>query len=224
MSSSNRTAAERAAVVLRHRITEGEFPPGTQLSEERLTALLGVSRNTLREAFRLLSHDGLLVHRLHRGVFVTELDAHDLVDLYRLRRLVECTVLRSLTWLDESRLSALRSEVETAEAAAAAGDWLGVGTANMHFHQHLVALADSPRINRVARQLLAELRLAFLVVDNPRMLHEPYVVGNRRLVDLLEARQFARAAEELEAYLRTSESHLLTAHGAATSEWRRIRG
>ena len=48
--------------------------------------VLRVSRNTLREAFRLLSHEGLLVHELHRGVFVRELDEADLVDLYRLRQ------------------------------------------------------------------------------------------------------------------------------------------
>lgn len=224
MISDDRTAAERVAEVLRRRITEGEFAPGTRLSEDSLTAGLGVSRNTLREAFRLLSHDGLLVHRLHRGVFVSELDAHDLVDLYRLRRLLECSVVRSLTWLDDRRLSPLRSEVESAEAAAARDDWLAVGTANMHFHQHLVALADSPRVNKVARQLLAELRLVFLVVDNPRMMHEPYVACNRQLLELLEARDFSRAADELEEYLRMSESQLMTAYGAATRERRRLHG
>ncbi|MGI8985956.1 MAG: GntR family transcriptional regulator, partial [Nocardioidaceae bacterium] len=80
------STAERVADVLRRRITEGDLVPGARLSEERLVCELHVSRNTLREAFRLLAHEGLLVHRLHRGVFVPELDEDDLVDLYRLRR------------------------------------------------------------------------------------------------------------------------------------------
>lgn len=214
----NQSAAERAAEVLRGRITEGEFAPGTRLPEEGLTALLRVSRNTLREAFRLLAHDGLLVHRLHRGVFVAELDAYELVDLYRLRRLLECEVVRSLEGLDDAQLVPLRKEVQAAEAAAAEEDWLAVGSANMHFHQHLAALAESRRVDKVARQLLAELRLVFLVVANPRRLHEPYLARNRRILGLLEAGKYRRAAEELEEYLRVSEAQVLTAYGAVASE------
>jgi hypothetical protein len=71
------------ADVLRRRITDGDLPPGSRLSEEQLVQVLRVSRNTLRESFRLLAHEGLLVHELHRGVFVRVLDEDDLVDLYR---------------------------------------------------------------------------------------------------------------------------------------------
>ncbi len=41
--------------ILRSRISEGYFPPGTRLSEDSIGGALGVSRNTLREAFRLLT-------------------------------------------------------------------------------------------------------------------------------------------------------------------------
>lgn len=88
--------AERVAVILRDRITEGYFPPGSRLSEESISGALAVSRNTLREAFRLLSHERLLEHRLNRGVFVRILAVDDLIDIYRVRLLVECAALRTL--------------------------------------------------------------------------------------------------------------------------------
>ena len=206
------STAERIADLLYRRITEGELRPGTQLSEERLGAQLGVSRNTLREAFRTLAHDGLLVHRRHRGVFVHELDDDDLVDLYRLRRTIECGVVRSLTGLDPGRLRPLRVEVEAAEAAASRGEWNGVATANMRFHQCLVELSDSRRIQDITRRMLAELRLVFHVVANPRSLHERYVQRNRALLDLLEEGDFTRAADELERYLHDSKEELLAAY------------
>ena len=207
-----RTTAERVADVLRRRITDGELRPGSRLSEDELARPLGVSRNTLREAFRLLTHDGLLVHRLHRGVFVTELDADELWDLYRLRRMLECGVVRSLTWLDHTQRDRLRAEVAAAEEAAARDDWDAVGTANMHFHQVLVSLAGSPRIDRVSAQLLAELRLVFHVVADPQRLYEPYVDRNRRLLELLETGAYADAADHLDRYLRDSEEQLLAAY------------
>jgi DNA-binding GntR family transcriptional regulator len=205
------STAERVAEVLRRRITEGHLAPRTRLSEEQLSEVLRVSRNTLREAFRLLTHEGLLVHELHRGVFVRELDDADLVDLYRLRHTIECGALRSLVELDPALLQALDGDVEAGESAARRGDWDSVATANMWFHWHLVALASSPRMNEVAGRLLAELRLAFHAVSSPQRLHEPYIGRNRELLDLLAAGEFEKAAERLEVYLEDSLAGLLDA-------------
>ncbi|MEP6666986.1 MAG: GntR family transcriptional regulator [Nocardioidaceae bacterium] len=205
------TTAERIADVLRRRITEGDLPPRTLLSEERLIEVLRVSRNTLREAFRLLAHEGLLVHQLHRGVFVAELDEADLVDLYRLRRTIECAVVRSLSDLDPARLRPLYDDVAAGQSAAQRGDWASVGTANMRFHRHLVGLAGSRRIDEITGRLLAELRLAFHAVASPQRLHEPYVDRNRALLELLVAGEVERAAKELEEYLQDSQAELLDA-------------
>jgi DNA-binding GntR family transcriptional regulator len=205
------STAERVAEVLRRRVTEGDLPPRTRLSEERLIEVLHVSRNTLREAFRLLTHEGLLEHQLHRGVFVRELDEADLVDLYRLRRLVECNVVRGLAEPDPGLLRRLVGDVEAGEAAAEREDWTSVGTANMGFHRHLVALAGSPRTDEVTERLLAELRLAFHAAASPRRLHEPYVGRNRALLDALVAGDYEAAAKDLEVYLDDSLAELLDA-------------
>ncbi|MEV6285162.1 GntR family transcriptional regulator [Kribbella sp. NPDC051770] len=208
------SSAERVADVLRRRITDGVLRPGTQLSEESLKDALQVSRNTLREAFRLLTHEGLLVHRMHRGVFVPDLTEDDLLDLYRLRRVLECDVVRGLADLDPAQLEPLRADVEAAESAAVEEDWISVGTANMRFHRHLVGLAGSTRINEITGRLLAELRLLFHVIATPRALHEPYIARNRSLLELLETGQYARAADDLNAYLLDSQAALLEAFRA----------
>jgi DNA-binding GntR family transcriptional regulator len=205
------STAERVADVLRRRITDGDLPPRTHLSEERLIEVLRVSRNTLREAFRLLSHEGLLVHELHRGVFVRRLTKDDLVDLYRLRRAVECDVLRTLPGVDAEALRRLHDAVALGEAAAARDDWVAVGTANMQFHRDLVGLAGSPRTNEITGRLLAELRLAFHAMASPQRLHESYVVRNRALLDLIVAGDLELAAKELEEYLAGSLAELLEA-------------
>lgn len=217
MKTSSESTAERIAGVLRRRITEGDLRPGAQLSEERLVAGLGVSRNTLREAFRLLAHDGLLIHHRHRGVFVPELDEDDLVDLYRLRRAVECDVVRSLTGLGADRLRPLCEDVEAAETAASQGEWNKVAKANLRFYQNLVSLAGSRRLDDVFGRLLAELRLGFHVVPSLRKFHERYIGRNRALLDLLEDGDVISAADELDGYLRDSEQRLLTAHRLAVS-------
>lgn len=209
------STAERVADILRARITEGVFRPGTRLSEEGLREALGISRNTLREAFRLLAHEGLLEHQLNRGVFVRLLTSADIRDLYAIRRILECGALRQLGTAPPAATARLREAIEAADEAAARADWSAVGTANMRFHQAIADLSGSRRVAEAVRALLAELRLVFLVVADPRQLHEPYVAGNRALYQLLISGD-ARAAEEaLQRYFDDAEAQLLTAYAAA---------
>ena len=203
------STAEHVAAVLSQAIVEGELAPGTQLSEERIGESLRVSRNTLREGFRLLTHAGLLVHRRHRGVFVTELDEQDLVDLYRLRVVLEVGVIRSLERIEPDRLRELRDDVRIAEEAARRGRWRQVGTANMDFHQRLIALPGSPRFASLGREVLAQTRLAFLSLRDQRSLHERFISRNRELVDLLAAGRLDDAARAIEEYLHDSRDQLL---------------
>ncbi|MCX5389441.1 GntR family transcriptional regulator [Streptomyces sp. NBC_00094] len=211
------STAERVADILRTRIAEGYFPPGVRLSEESIGGALGVSRNTLREAFRLLTHERLLVHELNRGVFVRVLAVGDVDDIYRTRRLVECAVVRGLGQ-PPFALDGLAAAVAEGEAAAGAEDWTGVSTANIHFHRELVALAGSARTDELMRGVLAELRLAFHVVDDARALHEPYLLRNQEILDALRAGERASAERLLARYLDDSRTRVGAAYAQAVDE------
>ncbi|MFV2013438.1 MULTISPECIES: GntR family transcriptional regulator [unclassified Micromonospora] len=202
---------ERVADVLRERITEGVFPPGVRLSENALCEALGVSRNTLREAFRLLSHEGLLTHEFNRGVFIRELTAADVRDLYAFRRIIEGAAVLAAADAPPGALDRVGEAVEAAEVAAAAGDWAKVGTANMRFHQAIADLAGNSRLSQTARRLLAELRLVFLVVPAVQAFHQPYIRDNRQIHQLLVTGEFVEAHRVLTAYLDAAERQLLDA-------------
>ena len=205
------STAARVADVLRQDVTDGRLLPGTRLSEEEIGAALGISRNTLREAFRLLTHERLLVHEFNRGVFVRRLDAQDVRDLYRVRRVVETAALRHAGDAPAARMTAVRQAVEAGERAAVGGDWTTVGSANMHFHQALTGLVDSPRLDETMRQLLAELRLVFHVMADPQGFHEPYLQGNREIYQLLRDGKIEAAEEALASYFDVAEKQLLDA-------------
>jgi DNA-binding GntR family transcriptional regulator len=206
--------AERVAEVLRGRITEGFITPGTRLSEDAIGAALGVSRNTLRESFRLLAHERLLVHKFNRGVFVRELPVADVVDLYRLRRIIECAAVHDLASAPEGALAAVRTAVRDGEGAAANREWAQVGTADLRFHQAIAGLAGSFRVDELMRGVLAELRLVFHVMANPQQFHLPYLARNQQILALLEAGKAQAAEDALANYLRDAEQQLVTAYGS----------
>ncbi|MEU2082800.1 GntR family transcriptional regulator [Streptomyces albus] len=205
------STAERVAGILRTRIIEGAFRPGTRLIEEEIGGALGVSRNTLREAFRLLTHERLLVHELNRGMFVRKLTVEDLEDLYRVRRLVECAALRQLA-APPYELGPIEAAVDAGRSAAAEHRWRDLGTANMHFHQGIAALAGSPRTDDMMRGVLAELRLVFHVMENPRRFHEPYLPRNQEILDTLRGGDAPAAERLLAVYLDDSRHQLAEAY------------
>jgi DNA-binding GntR family transcriptional regulator len=204
------STAAKVAVLLRQQIITGRLVPGTQLPEKELGEAADVSRNTLREAFRLLVQERLLVHEFNRGVFVRTLSADDIADIYRARRILEIEGVRNAPTADPQHLARLEAAVAEGERAAALDLWADVGTADLHFHEAVEALCGSPRVSEMMGLLLAELRLAFHHMGSPREFHGPYLARNRRLVDLIRDGDIETAERELRAYLDGAEAQLLS--------------
>jgi DNA-binding GntR family transcriptional regulator len=225
-------AVEAVVDTLRATIFDGRLRPGDRLDETTLVAELDISRNTLREGFRVLAHEHLVEHLPNRGVFVRRLTVKEAGDVYRTRRLLECGALRESAqrlavaphlapagreaferqW--ESSMSAIRAAVDAGVRAKAAGDWEALGTANGRFHLALASLADNDVIDRTLRSLLAEIRLLFLVVAAAQDVHERYLDDNLHVAGLVEARELVRASIALEDYLLRAEQHLVGRYAA----------
>ncbi len=201
---------QKLANQLREGLIGGAFTPGQRLSEQALCDELDVSRNTLREAFRLLTKEGLLEHKANRGVFVTTPSIAAVIDIYRVRRMLECPALAH-AYPNHPAAARMRAAVQSARAARQRLDWREVGSANMRFHTAIVELADSERLSGFYAQVSAELRLAFFLLDDPELLHAPYVDMNEAIISLLEQGRPAAAAASLETYLNQSERTILAA-------------
>jgi DNA-binding GntR family transcriptional regulator len=205
--------AEWAVAELRALIAEGEFAPGGRLVEDQVCERLGISRNTLREAFRLLAHERLLVQHYNRGVFVRELTTEDVADLFRVRRLVELAAVRGP--MDRpDRLERVAAAMAEADDAQARQDWRALGTANLHFHRALAGLTGSARVDELMERILAELRLAFHVVGDPLAFHARYLERNRLILRLLEDGDGEAATTAIAEYLDEAEEEILNAYRA----------
>ncbi len=211
------TLSERMAERLQQKIMQGEFSPGQRLSEQALSDSLGISRNTLREVFRMLTKDGLVKHSPNRGVFVAIPGIASIIDIYRVRRLIECQALAQ-AYPRHPAQKKMREAVDASLRCRADSDWLNVGTANMRFHRAVVELADSERLNQLFGSVLAELRLAFGLLQDPEFLHAPYIDMNVNILELTEAGEFVKAAAALNDYLVQSERIVLAVYARHISD------
>ena len=95
---------------LRDQIIMGELAPGARLNEMEIATGVGISRAPLREAFRVLENDHLIVRQPRRGCYVAERSGEHLEKLYEARSMIESFAidvlesrnLRTLPRLEES--------------------------------------------------------------------------------------------------------------------------
>ncbi|AYD04383.1 GntR family transcriptional regulator [Neorhizobium sp. NCHU2750] len=200
--------SDRLAREIRSLLISGELAPGQRLSEAAFSERFDVSRNSLREAFRLLTKDGLVRHEANRGVFVAVPNMATIIDIYRVRRMVECGALRQ-SWPRHTAVAVMHEAVEKAKRGREALDWVDVGSSNMRFHAAVVDLADSTRLSEFYERIAAELRLGFGLLANPEQLHAPFVELNENILRLVEDGKANEAAAEMEVYLTLSERTVL---------------
>lgn len=148
------TALERAVGALRADILTGAIAPGAQLRQEVVAERYGVSRVPVREALQVLTSEGLVSHVPNRGFFVTELSVTDLLEVYRLRQVLEAEAIRAaVPGLRDEDVAALRDLAGQAASAAGRGELAELTAANRRFHFALFDAAGMPRLTRLLRQL-----------------------------------------------------------------------
>ena len=128
--------AESAADRIREAIVTGAFRLGENISEDRLVALLGVSRTPVRDAMAILSREGLVAVRPKRGSFVFETSPEDIAAICAYRELLEGQGVRvALQVARGPYLAAMHCIVAEMEAALSADDAALYGRLDTRFHQ-----------------------------------------------------------------------------------------
>src|SRR5262245_33443870 len=107
-------AGERAYTELKRRLLVGEFPLRIRLGEERLAALLGVSRTPVRQALARLHAERLVERRPDGGYAPAAPNLLEIRQLYEVRRGLELSALLRPTELgtrhDHDRIESLRED------------------------------------------------------------------------------------------------------------------
>ena len=175
--------SQSVASELREAISAGEFQPGEQLSEVKAAERFNCSRNTLRESFTMLAAERIVERIPNRGVFLATPDADYIRDLFAARAAIEPAAVRWGAFADAPSLVTLTS---SAFDYAARGEHQEVSAINQRFHRALVAALGSPTLNEQMDNLLARMRLTFLLaIPRYPQLHADHIQGNITLATLI---------------------------------------
>jgi DNA-binding GntR family transcriptional regulator len=207
---ARRSTAELIADQLRSAIMHGTLAPGTQLGESELAARFAVSRGPLREAMQRLAQEGLLRGERHRGLFVIDLKASDVRDIYLARLAVERTACQLVMAGNRGEAVARLSEaLSTLAAAATGGDRTAISGADQAFHQTLVSCSGNTRLVRMARTLLVESRMCLAAPRRQRPEPSELVAEHQALVDAISDGDEPRLMNLIESHMLDSIARLV---------------
>ena len=151
------TRADEAFDCLQTAIVKGDLAPGEKIGEVELCSRFNLTRGPLREALGRLESRGLLVRRPHAGVKVVSVSAAELLELYRIREVMEGLAARQAAERmpdEEIRdlLATLDSHEKMIEEAQGQAYYQAEGDYDFHHR-----IATGSRNAKLAQMLLGDL-------------------------------------------------------------------
>jgi len=198
--------AERAYKLLVRKITRLESEPGSVLVERDLMQEFGIGRTPIREALQRLASERLVNHRPNRGMFVSEITASSVQEIYEFRSVVD----GHAAWLAATRatpaqvaeLARLHQRLLRATEDEDIDDYV---ESDRHFYRVLGEAAHNALISdTIPRIFNLHLRLWFFISQKTgswqpvAQAHEVMTLG---LVKALERRDPAAAKQAMESYI-----------------------
>lgn len=203
------TTAQQLADGLSERILAGGFAPGDRLRESAIATELGVARNTVREAVRILELSGLVRYEVNRGAVVISPTPENVAALYTARERLECAAVSRVP--TELQLTAINNAFDALVEAAESHDARRIVDQDLAFHAAIVSLLDSSRLDEFYAELTRELRFYLMVLSvEDREFENPAVVLAEHEAILSAIRSWVpeRAVREVRAHIETNAQRL----------------
>ena len=178
------TRADWVDQLLRTAILHGDLAPGEKLVAERLAQQWGVSATPLRETFRRLAGEGLVVLEPQRGARVAPVSLHEAAHIYEVRLLLDPVAIEQSVRAGGAEFVA---EVEASHRALTRRHASAAASHDAHRAFHLALVSRCPN------RLLVD-QVALLLEHSQRIQAALVTAGHRKGNAAAEHQQLTEAA------------------------------
>ncbi len=151
-------------------IIEGKIKPCEKLVEMDLCQQFGISRSPLRECFRILESEGLIVIYPRKGTFVRELTSKDIEDVFPVRSSLESLAAKlAVPNIGRKEIGIFNDLINKMEEALRNKDIRSFLRLNFTFHSVFIKASNNQILEKTLKNLGKGLwqRIAFLYYQSP---------------------------------------------------------
>jgi DNA-binding GntR family transcriptional regulator len=202
---------QAVVATLRDLIVHNELPPGRRLNERILCERLKVSRTPLREALKVLSHEGLVEMLPNRGSRVVRLTPDDVKHLFEVIGALESLAGRlACAGITDAEICDIKAAHYQMRAKFIRRDLPGYFRDNQSIHRQIVAAARNPVLAATHENLnLRLLRLRYLASEMNQERWAQAMREHEQIVEALERRDAELAADLLRQHLQHKYESLI---------------
>ena len=206
----------RIAAVLAERIVSGVLSPGSRLMQDHVAEEFQASHVPVREAFRKLEAQGLVISKPRCGVRVSQLDPGMVLEVTEMRAALEGLALHyALPRLGRAELDAAHQALVAGEASDQIAEW---ESANRRFHLAITAPCGMSRLMASIGDLQRS-GARFLFATWKKLDWQPRSDSEHRaILDAIERGDNRSARELLEAHVREAGRALVERLGITATE------
>ena len=211
-----RTLPVAIAEGLRELIIEGELAPGARLNERQLCERMSVSRTPLREALRLLAHDGLVVVVPNRGAFVAHLSPEVVRQSFEIMGALEALAAElACRHATEEEIAEIAAQTYELQACHARRDLAEYYRHNRAIHDALAAASGNAVLQETMHRLNLRIQSLRFRSNLDAAKWSAAVREHQRMVELLRARDAAGLVRVMREHIQRKADAVLAMLGQA---------
>ena len=200
-------ARERVASALRKAILSCELKEGEELTLDSIAAQLQVSSTPVREAFQILSRDGLIKLRPNKGALVLGVNEKTIRDHYTTRAILEREAA-AMVCLNNADISGVVNAFEQAVEALEQNNTQNYSNYNQAFHVEIWTAAGNDKIKSLLSSMWNGLSMGHKVTEED---YAKISISEHKLIlQALTDRDADLAKELMNAHITRSMENILT--------------
>ena len=188
---------------IKEKIVKCELMPGEDISEDYIIQEIGISRTPIREALIRLEQENLVRIFPRKGIFVSNMSARNIIDVFQVREIVEPQVIHivadklSLEWLKDIRKKFAQDNKQK--------DFWDNVNIDKEFHSYLISACDNMYLKQLMDNIYTHNQrmrvLSFRMTERSADSNKEHI----GIIDALIKRNVPDAEEKLRNHIQNAK-------------------
>src|SRR5699024_6943036 len=195
---------------LRQRIWNKEIQFGERLIESDLSEQFGVSRNTIRDALKILEYEEMVVSKPRKGTYVSQFSNKDWREMIELRTIVEAyAFVKALPHLEEKHFIYLEDILSQMKLETENKNWGKLFDLDIQFHSLIIKLSGNKRVIKLYESIQVQIRIFFIFMDDYYSSYQAFYNEQKELYDILLTKDPVLIDKKIRTHIEYVEGKML---------------